>query len=160
MEKYLISVIIPVYNCEKYLEKSISSLLNQTIFNRIEFIFVDDGSTDKSYEIIKKYKKLYRNFVLFHQDNMGVSAARNLGIKIANGKYIAFFDADDIALPRLYEKLYELILESDADISIVDYSMVFNDGREKKHRINTKKNWTDSNKTIIDFSSPTAYPSG
>lgn len=151
MSDYLISVIIPVYNSEQYLEKSILSLVNQTIFNNIEFIFVDDGSIDKSYEIIRKYKMLYSNFILIHQDNMGVSVARNNGIKASSGKYISFFDADDIAQPKLYEKLYELIVEFDADMSIVDYSMVFNDGTKKKHRINTKLLWKDSNEAIIDF---------
>lgn len=151
MDEYLISIIIPVYNCQFFLRDSIQSLLNQSIFDKLEFIFVDDGSTDKSYAIISEYEKSYRNFVLQHQENLGVSAARNNGIKLARGKYISFFDADDIAQPRLYEKLYNLLVEFDADISIVDYSMVFDDGKKKKHRINVKKKWGGSEEAMIDF---------
>ena len=140
---YLITVIIPVFNCEKYLE--------QSIFENIEFVFVDDGSTDNSYEIIKKFQKLNKNFILLHQENKGVSAARNAGIKIAHGNYISFFDADDIAMPGLYEKLYNLIYKNNADISIVDYSMIFSDGTEKKHRASVRKTWTNSKDAIIDL---------
>lgn len=148
---YLITVIIPVFNCEKYLEQSIHSLLKQSIFENIEFVFVDDGSTDNSYEIIKKFQKLNKNFILLHQENKGVSAARNAGIKIAHGNYISFFDADDIAMPGLYEKLYNLIYKNNADISIVDYSMIFSDGTEKKHRASVRKTWTNSKDAIIDL---------
>lgn len=148
---YLITVIIPVFNCEKYLEQSIHSLLKQSIFENIEFVFVDDGSTDNSYEIIKKFQKLNKNFILLHQENKGVSAARNAGIKIAHGNYISFFDADDIAMPGLYEKLYNLIYNNNADISIVDYSMIFSDGTEKKHRASVRKTWTNSKDAIIDL---------
>lgn len=148
---YLITVIIPVFNCEKYLEQSIHSLLKQSIFENIEFVFVDDGSTDNSYEIIKKFQKLNKNFILLHQENKGVSAARNAGIKIAHGNYISFFDADDIAMPGLYEKLYDLIYKNNADISIVDYSMIFSDGTEKKHRASVRKTWTNSKDAIIDL---------
>lgn len=151
MDKILISVIVPVYNCETYLEDSIESLINQTIFDKIEFIFVDDGSIDNSYKILKKYDILYENFVIYHQNNKGVSAARNYGIKKANGEYISFFDSDDIAQPELYEKLYNLILENKADISIIDYSMVFDDGVRKKRRPNLKKEWLDSKTAILDF---------
>lgn len=148
---YLITVIIPVFNCEKYLEQSIHSLLKQSFFENIEFVFVDDGSTDNSYEIIKKFQKLNKNFILLHQENKGVSAARNAGIKIAHGNYISFFDADDIAMPGLYEKLYDLIYKNNADISIVDYSMIFSDGTEKKHRASVRKTWTNSKDAIIDL---------
>lgn len=148
---YLITVIIPVFNCEKYLEQSIHSLLKQSIFENIEFVFVDDGSTDNSYEILKKFQKLNKNFILLHQENKGVSAARNAGIKIAHGNYISFFDADDIAMPGLYEKLYNLIYKNNADISIVDYSMIFSDGTEKKHRASVRKTWTNSKDAIIDM---------
>lgn len=151
MNNFTISVIIPVYNCEMYLQQSIESLLNQTIFDKIEFIFIDDGSTDDSYAILKKYSNLYENFLVLHQDNRGVSVARNLGLRKAKGEYISFFDADDVAKPQLYEKLYNLILEYKADISIVDYSMIFNDGTIKKHRRSIKKEWIDSQSAIKDF---------
>lgn len=151
MDKELISVIVPVYNCEKYLEQSIRSLINQTIFDQIEFIFIDDGSTDGSAEIIEKYKKKYTNIFLLQQENRGVSSARNYGISKAKGKYISFFDADDIALPQLYERLYELISVNEADISIVDYSMVFENGEKKKHRQKVNRIWDDSKLVLKDF---------
>ena len=148
---YLITVIIPVFNCQEYLNQSIRSLLNQTIFEKIEFVFIDDGSTDDSCNIIREYQKNNKNFILIHQDNKGVSAARNVGLKTATSPFISFFDADDIAMPYLYETLYHLITESDADVSIVDYSMVFDDGTEKKHRINTRRTWSNSESAIIEF---------
>lgn len=134
-----VSVVVPVYNCENYLRKSINSLINQTIFENIEFIFVDDGSTDRSAEIINEYCQNYDNMIFIRQTNKGVAAARNRGMQEAKGEYISFFDADDIAKKNLYEKLYHLINDNSADISVVDYSMVFEDGTEKKHRGNLNK---------------------
>lgn len=139
MYNYLISVIIPVYNCEKYLKKSIDSLLSQTIFEKIEFIFVNDGSTDNSELIINSYVKQYSNIKLITKVNGGVSSARNTGIINSTGKFLSFFDADDIANPNLYEVLYKLLEKSKADISVVDYCMVFPNGFEKKHRNQSTK---------------------
>jgi Glycosyltransferases involved in cell wall biogenesis len=147
----MISVIVPVYNCEKYLHDGINSLIKQTIFNNLEIIFIDDGSTDNSLEIISTYIKKYNNMKCFHQSNMGVSAARNVGIKMAQGKYIAFFDADDVAKPTLYEKLFSLCEKNEADISIVDYSMVFKDGVIIKHRNPVTKEWTNKNDLLKSF---------
>lgn len=151
MTNYQISVVVPVYNCEKYLRQSINSLIQQTIFESIQFIFIDDGSSDNSVKIIEEYTYLYKNMYLFSQENKGVSSARNYGISKATGRYISFFDADDIALPSLYEKLYKLISENDADISIVDYSMVFENGEKKKHRISLNKVWSESASALKDF---------
>ena len=88
----MISIIVPVYNCENYLEKSIESLLKQTFFRQLEIILVDDGSTDTSASIMKKYAEKYKNIKVVSQRNSGVSAARNHGIEEATGEYIAFFD--------------------------------------------------------------------
>ncbi|MDK2808980.1 MAG: hypothetical protein PWP24_1717, partial [Clostridiales bacterium] len=93
----MISVIVPVYNCEAYLDESIQSLLQQTYFEQLEVIFIDDGSKDNSAKIICKYTEKYSNMRLIRQSNGGVSAARNRGIEAASREYIAFFDADDIA---------------------------------------------------------------
>ena len=135
----MISVIVPVYNCEAYLDESIPSLINQTIFNQIEIIFVDDGSKDNSVKIIKNYIEKYTNMKLVEQTNKGVSAARNRGIELATGEYIAFFDADDIAEETLYEKLLELIERYNADMSCVNYSMRFDDGTLKVHKKKKKQ---------------------
>ena len=94
---YLFSVIIPIYNTKRYLDDSIGSLLNQTIgFKKIQVILINDGSTDNSEEICKKYKKKYqKNFVYIRISHSGVSKARNVGLSYAKGIFINFLDADD-----------------------------------------------------------------
>lgn len=113
-----ISVIIPVYNTEKYLDKCIQSILNQT-FGDFEIIAIDDGSTDSSLEILKKYEKDQR-FIIIHKENEGQAVARNIGIKKATGKYITFVDSDDYIDKNMLEDLYHLVQEKDADIAICD----------------------------------------
>jgi glycosyltransferase involved in cell wall biosynthesis len=98
MVRELVSVIIPVYNSEKYIESTIESIVKQT-YDNIEIITMDDGSSDESSNIIKKLVEVYRERKIikyYYQDNAGVSAARNRGIEKANGKYIAFIDSDDL----------------------------------------------------------------
>lgn len=136
----MISVIVPVYNCENYLEKSIESLLKQTFFEQLEIILVDDGSTDTSAIIMKKYTEKYKNIKMVNQCNVGVSAARNHGIEEATGEYIAFFDGDDMAENTLYEHLYQLMISNHADLSCVNYSMSFSDGTTKVHKKLCQKN--------------------
>ncbi len=114
-----LSVIVPVYNTEKYLEKCLNSLVNQTLKN-IEIIIVDDESTDNSKEIIKKYSKKYDNITAYYLKNGGVSKARNYGIKKAKGKYITFLDSDDYIDLNLYEKMYSKT-KNNPDIVECDY---------------------------------------
>lgn len=147
----MISVIVPVYNSEKYLTDSINSLINQTIFEQLEIVFINDGSSDNSQNILQSYVEYYPNMKLYTQSNKGVSAARNLGIKNCNGEYVCFFDSDDEADPRLYEVLHSLIEENHADLAVVDYSMVFPDGAVKKHRDSVKKTITDRNEIMKEF---------
>ena len=149
--RMMISIIIPVYNCERYLKESIGSLLSQSIIHEMELIFVDDGSTDRSHNIILELTKASNNCRVLHQENQGVSSARNKGLKEAKGDFIAFFDADDFAEPTLYEKLLSLATENDTDISIVDYSMVFPDGTVKKHRPGLHRVWTDKEEMLKNF---------
>lgn len=127
----MISVIVPVYNCALYLDKSIQSLIAQTIFRDLEIIFIDDGSTDESVKIIQSYARKYTNMRLICQSNHGVSSARNRGLKEAKGKYVAFFDADDIAFNTLYEELLSLMVDNNVDMSCVNYIKCFSDGVEK-----------------------------
>lgn len=101
-----ISVIVPVYNVEEYLEKSLTSLKNQTLKD-LEFIVVDDGSTDGSAAIIKKFVKEDSRFSYHKKKNGGLSDARNYGMKYAKGEYLAFLDSDDYIDLDLYEKMYE-----------------------------------------------------
>ena len=93
----LISIIVPVYNGEKYIDKCLKSLVNQTLKN-IEIIVVNDGSNDKTQNIVEKYKKENSNIILINSTNKGVAAARNKGLKIAKGNYIGFVDSDDYVI--------------------------------------------------------------
>ena len=100
------SVVIPLYNKQNYIKETIKSVLNQT-FQNFEIVVVNDGSKDDSIKIIESIQD-YR-IKLVHQENSGVSVARNMGIKEANAKYIAFLDADDLWLPEFLQTIYELI---------------------------------------------------
>ncbi|MCI9663883.1 MAG: glycosyltransferase family 2 protein [Lachnospiraceae bacterium] len=120
----LISVIIPIYNTEKYLEKCLDSILNQTYIN-IEVILVNDGSTDGSQIIINKYAHQDQRIRVIHlNSNRGVSHARNQGIKISKGEYIYFMDSDDYAEKNLLEKLFTNLIKYQADISICGVDFV------------------------------------
>ena len=113
--KDVISVIIPAYNAEKFIDRSLSSVLNQT-YNNIEIIVVNDGSSDSTQAIVKDFQKNNGNIVLINKDNGGVSSARNLGIENAKGEYVVFLDADDVLLPDSLETMLRIIHESNADI--------------------------------------------
>ena len=112
-----ISVIIPVYNVEQYLEKCLDSILNQT-YKNIEIILVNDGSIDKSGLICDEYSRKYNNIKVFHKENGGVSSARNLGITVAKGEYITFADPDDFLNKDMYKILYENAKNYNSDITI------------------------------------------
>lgn len=101
----LVSAIIPVYNSEKFLDRCIESLINQTL-KEIEMIFIDDGSTDSSLEILRKYEKLDSRIKVITQENSGPSVARNRGIEIARGEYLSFIDSDDWIDVNMYEQMY------------------------------------------------------
>ena len=113
-----ISVIIPVYNTVKYLKKCLESIVNQG-FKDLEIIIINDGSTDNSEEIINKFKEKYE-IKYYSKDNTGVADTRNLGVKLAKGKYICFVDSDDYLELDLFSKLEEYI---DKDIDIIKYKM-------------------------------------
>ena len=104
-----ISIIVPVYNAENYLDNCIKSILNQT-FEDFELILVNDGSTDKSSHICNYYKKIDSRIKLINKKNGGVSSARNKGLEVAIGKYIGFVDSDDYIHPKMYETLYNYII--------------------------------------------------
>lgn len=111
----MISVIVPVFNVEPFLHRSIDSILNQT-YKDIEIILVDDGSTDRSGEICDEYADNNSKVVVFHTDNHGLSAARNLGLDHASGEYIGFVDPDDWIEPDMYEVLINKATFTDSDI--------------------------------------------
>lgn len=114
----LISIIIPIYNVEQYLNQCMDSVLNQT-YKNIEILLINDGSTDYSGEICEKYAKKDRRVRVIHNKNQGVSISRNIGIKEAKGSYITFVDSDDFVSEVYIETLYHLIVNNHADISII-----------------------------------------
>ena len=116
-EDYKVSVVIPVYNAEIFLPRTVDSILSSSMSD-IELILVDDGSEDDSLSICNWYTKKYPCISVIHQVNQGVSVARNMWIKVANGEYIAFVDSDDIIHPFMYENLYNACKTTKTDIAI------------------------------------------
>lgn len=119
-----ISIIVPVYNAEKYLKECVDSILKQT-FNNFELILIDDGSNDKSMEICENYRKMDSRVKVISKKNGGAASARNLGLDIARGRYIGFVDSDDIIHNRMYEVLYITAIENSSDIVICDFEYVY-----------------------------------
>lgn len=122
-EKALISIIIPVYKVEKYLEKCIQSVINQT-YENLQIILVDDGSPDNCGKICDEYAKKDHRIEVIHKSNGGLSDARNKGLEIAKGEYIGFVDSDDYIEADMYEVLYNLLKQYNADVSICNFYTV------------------------------------
>ena len=110
-----VSIIIPTYNVEKYIEQCLKSLFAQK-YKNFEIICVDDGSTDKSSEILEEYEQKDKRFTVISQPNKGVSAARNRGMQQAKGKYIMFVDSDDWLAHNACEQAYKAATGNDCDI--------------------------------------------
>ncbi len=119
-----ISLIIPVYNVEKYLRKALTSVVNQS-FKDVEVIIVNDGSTDESLNIIKEFEKSYNNFIVINQPNKGLAEARNTGIRNAKGKYIAFMDSDDFIDCTFLETLYNMAEKNNADMAYCNHYLYY-----------------------------------
>ena len=116
----LISIIIPVYNVEKYLSRCLDSILSQT-FTNFEVVLVDDGSTDSSGDICDEYERCDNRIKVHHKKNGGVSSARNMGLDNAVGEWITFVDADDWIDKNMYYKIYNKAISSQADIVLCDF---------------------------------------
>ncbi|MFL0167757.1 glycosyltransferase [Candidatus Clostridium helianthi] len=130
--KDLISVIVPVYNVEKYLPQCIDSILNQTEKN-LEIILVDDGSLDNSGKICDEFSKKDDRIIVIHKKNNGLSSARNAGLEIARGNYIGFVDSDDWLDKTMYEVLLKLLKENNSDISCCDFFKTANSNDSIPH---------------------------
>lgn len=130
-----VSVIVPVYNVEKYVIRCLSTLVMQTLKD-IEIIVVNDGSTDKSKELILKFMKNHKNIIYVEKENGGLSDARNFGMQYATSDYIAFLDSDDFVDYTMYEKLYNKAIEEKADYVECDfywcYELGNNEWKNKK----------------------------
>ena len=133
----LISIIIPVYNTEKYLVRCLNSVLIQS-YKNIEVILIDDGSTDNSYKICLGFSKLDKRIKVVKQQNRGASMARNKGVNIAKGKYIGFVDSDDIIDKDMFKTLYDNLVKYDADLSICEVV-----------RFNKEPNFNNSNNITL-----------
>lgn len=129
-----ISVVVPIYNSEKDLPKCLTTLEKQTLHN-IEIICVNDGSTDKSGEVLNDYAKKYTNIRIINQSNKGAAAARNAGIRCARGEYIAFVDADDNIEPEYLKRLYNTAIGEYAEVAMTDQVIICNENgvRSKKN---------------------------
>ncbi len=128
-----VSIIVPVYNVEKYLKKCLDSLVKQT-FKNLEIIVVNDGSIDNSQAIIDSYQKKYPNLIKsFNKKNGGLSDARNFGIKKARGKYLMFVDSDDYVTDDMVEKLYNCLINTNSDMALCNYIRVNYKGEEIKN---------------------------
>lgn len=125
----VVSVIVPIYNVENYLQKCIDSVCVQT-YSHIEIILIDDGSSDNSGIICDKYLSFDSRIVVVHKKNGGLSSARNAGLDIAKGEYIAFVDADDRIHPKFIESLIKLSIQYNADISQCDYLSIMENSFE------------------------------
>lgn len=150
-----VSVILPVYNVERFLSQCLDSLIQQTLRN-IEIICVDDGSTDRSVEILENYAKRDKRIRIVHQPNAGAGAARNSGMKIARGKYLSFLDSDDFYELEMLEKAYLKCEKDDADICVYR-SNQYNQQTSKY----TDMSWTIKRKYLpkrIPFTAQQIYP--
>lgn len=141
MSNIILSVIVPVYNVEKYLKKCLDSVLNQEIDN-YEVIVVNDGSQDNSQSIIDQYVNQNPSIIKsLIKQNGGLSSARNYGVKHANGEYICFIDSDDYVEKNHYKKMLELAIKDDADLVVTDFEYVWENNPSKKlykHGIETE----------------------
>ena len=141
MKEELVSIIIPAYNVDEYLEECVQSLLCQTYTN-YEIIIIDDGSTDRTYTIGKQLASENTKIKLFHQENQGVSMARNIGMQRANGEYYIFVDADDVVMPRYIEIL--VACTQKANMGIIGYTL-------ERERLATEVNLNPAYESAADI---------
>lgn len=140
-----ISIIVPVYKAERYLNRCLTSICNQ-IFSDLEIILIDDGSPDHSGEMCDQWEKRDSRIRVIHQKNAGAGAARNAGLAIARGDYIGFVDSDNWIAPLMYQQMYESIRNTNSEMAIVKWKMVkknftkkFQENQKEKYKIYAKK---------------------
>ncbi len=133
-----VSIVVPIYNVERYLHRCLDSLLSQSL-REIEIIAVNDGSTDNSLEILKEYTEKDKRIVLIDKENGGVFSARNEGLLATKGQYIGFVDPDDWIDKEMYEQMYETAIQEKADIVMCTYIREFGThSKEKKFNMPEK----------------------
>lgn len=130
----LISIIVPIYNVENYLQECLESILKQT-YKNFEVLLVDDGSTDNSANICKLYVEKDKRFKYFFKENGGLSSARNFGISNSKGEFLSFVDSDDIISNDFLETLYNNMINNEVKLSIVGYCNYYNNGTTKNIKV-------------------------
>ena len=120
MDQPILSIIVPAYNIEKYLKRCLDSIINQS-YKNFECIIVNDGSTDRTRTICDEYAKKDSRIIVIHQENGGLSVARNKAMKVVRGKYVSFVDGDDYIMKTYCETLINLLEDNDADVAKCDY---------------------------------------
>ncbi len=136
-----VSVIVPVYNVEKYLKRCLDSLINQTLSD-IDIICINDGSKDSSLQILEQYAQKDSRIVIYNQENSGLSVARNTGLEHASGEYIGFVDSDDWVDLDFYEKLYNSAKNNNADIAVADFIREHSNKKPKRLKLKEEKIYT------------------
>lgn len=154
-----ISVIVPVYNSEQYLNKCLDSIINQS-YNNLEIIIVNDGSTDSSLHICQKYERNDSRIIVINKPNEGVSMARNAGLKIATGEYIGFVDSDDTITITMYEQLYTNMIKHRADISVCSFAFCYKNSPVVKNKKNLQKVLIHDNQEAIENALTGTYYAG
>lgn len=156
MDEFDISVIIPVYNAEEYLEETITSALTQSLgLEFIQVILIDDGSTDGSAAICESFAKEFpENIVYIHQENAGVSAARNRGLDVATGRYIAFVDSDDMWSPKSFEIAVNFFCNHGDEVDLLSGRLTLFEGNSKAHPLDYKYKTKGKNSIIALGSNP------
>lgn len=129
----MISVIMPVYNMEQYLERCLKSVVKQT-YSNLEILLINDGSSDKSGDICEQWAKQDRRIRVFHKENGGLSDARNWGLEYAKGEYLCFVDSDDYMEPDMLEKLLNALEKNAAEIAVCNFVYEYLDGQGCQNR--------------------------
>lgn len=150
MQRPLVSIIVPVYNVEKYLERCIQSLVRQTL-NDIEIILVDDGSSDSSGLLCNKFAERDRRIQVVHKENGGLSSARNAGLKVASGRYVGFVDSDDDVELDMYERMSATAEKYQVDFVMADYLRIFADGKRTLKTLDIQAGLYDRQKIRDDI---------
>lgn len=148
MEEIKVSVLVPAYNVEKYIGKCIESILNQSL-KEIEVIIINDGSKDKTLEIIKEYEKKDKRIIVIDKENGGVGTARNEGLKISRGEYILFLDSDDWIEKDYLEKTYNYGKENSLDMVVTDFYKEMKDKKSYKEDLKLEESQFLSGKDYI-----------
>ncbi|WP_066890482.1 glycosyltransferase family 2 protein [Clostridium nigeriense] len=146
----MISLILPIYNVEKYLRECLDSIMNQS-YKNYELIIVDDGSRDRSLEIVNEYRNKFKHIKILSQKNKGVSEARNLALKYAIGKYILFVDSDDFLRADMLEKLISIAIKAKCDVVISNYYLYYDKNNYIKFLKNMPSFTIYDNYRVVDM---------